>query len=129
MRINQCFLIIDDSYIDRIVTSSMVKTAFPSSEVTEAGGAIEGLQFLINKKHATPLIILLDIKMPEVNGFGFLEAFEKNNDIEKEGITIFMLSSTIDPTDVQQAEESTYVKKLLTKPLSLPELTATLSAL
>jgi response regulator RpfG family c-di-GMP phosphodiesterase len=116
------FLIIDDSYIDRIVASAMIKTVFTENTISETGGATEGLQFLQEKKHITPLIILLDVKMPQVDGFGFLDQFEHANEIDKSEITIFMLSSTIDPDDIRKAEKNPFVKKLLSKPLSIQQL-------
>ncbi|MBT1702615.1 response regulator [Chryseosolibacter indicus] len=129
MHQNSSFLIIDDSYIDRIVTASMLKTTFEECVVHEVNGAMEGLQFLTEKKYQAPLVILLDIKMPKVDGFDFLARLEKTDDIAKEDLAIIMLSSTIDPTDIQKAKENTNVKKLLSKPLSIQELNLVLHAM
>lgn len=67
------------------------------------------------------LIILLDIKMPEMDGFAFLEEFEKLDKKNSNQIMIFMLSSTLDPKDKTRAENNIFVKKLLSKPLSTEE--------
>jgi len=65
------------------------------------------------------LIILLDIKMPKMDGFEFLKHFDALPEDLKKKTQIFMLSSTLDPDDLKRANENCYVKKLFTKPLSV----------
>ncbi len=118
------FLIIDDSYIDRLVASMLIKRTLDIADVHEVSGGEQGLEFLRSRNN-TPqdkLIILLDIMMPQMNGFQFLEEFEKLDPFNKENIAIIMLSSTFDDHDIHRAKEHTRVKKLLSKPLSANEL-------
>ena len=118
------FLVVDDSYIDRIVTSMLIKNILNVTEVTQAAGGKEALEQIQQNTFGNKLILLLDIKMPVMDGFEFLDEYDKLPEGLKQNITIFMLSSTIDPDDIKKAEKNAYVRKILSKPLSVQELKA-----
>ena len=123
MHLKSTFLVIDDSYIDRLVCSMLIRREFEACEVHEVNSAKHGIEWLASRDSVNgQLVIMLDIMMPEMNGFEFLEQFEKLNPEVKESSTIFMLSSTLDHDDVARAEKHPHVKKLLSKPLSPKEL-------
>ena len=123
MHLKSTFLVIDDSYIDRLVCSMLIKREFEACEVHEVKSAKNGIEWLTSRHSANGrLVIMLDIMMPEMNGFEFLEQFEKLDPGVKSASTIFMLSSTLDYEDVARAEKHPYVRKLLSKSLSPKEL-------
>jgi CheY-like chemotaxis protein len=114
------FLVVDDSYIDRLVSAMMVRHTFAGAEVFEVSGGRQALDWL-ETTFATKdnhLVILLDIMMPQMNGFEFLVHFDKLRDGFQNGSTVVMLSSTLDDDDIRQAKNHPYVKKFLSKPLS-----------
>lgn len=84
--------------------------------------ALSGLEAiaLLDKLHAEgnalPEVILLDVYMPDMDGFGFLEAYSKKDYPNKEQITIIGLSSSHDPKDVERMQQYG-VTKYMTKPL------------
>jgi CheY-like chemotaxis protein len=119
--VNKQFLIVDDSYIDRLVAGMLVKRSFNATEVLEVSGGQPALEYICNKP-PRDLVILLDIMMPQMNGFEFLEKFEQLDQSIQNETTIIMLSSTIDPDDIERARKHKCVKKLLSKPLSANEL-------
>jgi CheY-like chemotaxis protein len=82
----KAFLIVDDSYIDRLVSGMLVKRTFNTNEVFEVVGGNEALEFLKAYKENTRLIILLDIMMPKMSGFEFLENFEHLDPVVKDKI-------------------------------------------
>jgi CheY-like chemotaxis protein len=122
------FLVIDDSYIDRLVSAMMIRHTFDGAEVFEMSSGQLALDWLqrhpqISDKH---LVILLDIMMPQMNGFEFLVQFDKINTVFRDW-TVMMLSSTLDDGDIRQAKNHPYVKKFLSKPLSPNQLKAFLA--
>jgi CheY-like chemotaxis protein len=124
MLVNYRFLVIDDSYIDRLVSGMLVRHTYNVTEVYEVNGGQQGLDWLLTEglKSEAKLIVLLDIMMPQMNGFEFLERFDKLDKILQDKTTIVMLSSTLDHEDMQRAKKHPSVKKLLSKPLSANEL-------
>ena len=123
MKANFKILIIDDNIIDQIVTKQLLKKTLGITEISTANNGKEGIQWLRNHKSNSEesLIILLDIKMPEMDGFEFLTVYEKFSEDFKNSTQIFMLSSTLDPNDITRAKNNKYVKTLLSKPLPIKE--------
>ncbi|MFV8325783.1 response regulator [Flavobacterium sp. ZS1P14] len=117
MKPNYKILIIDDNIIDQIVTKQLLKKALGITDINIANNGIQGIQWLNNYKwnFEESLIILLDIKMPEMDGFEFLSEFEMLPEALKKETQIFMLSSTLDPNDITRAKSNKYVKSLLSK--------------
>jgi CheY-like chemotaxis protein len=124
MQTNRTFLVIDDSYIDRLVSGMLIRRTFDVTDVHEVNGGRQALECLasLNVKPESHLIILLDIMMPQMNGFEFLDQFETLTSAVKDKTTIVMLSSTLDHEDRRRALQHESVKKLLSKPLSANEL-------
>ena len=110
-------LLIDDNYIDNFVTRRILESSnFADTIVVKqsAKEAIESLQDGLIR----PDVIFLDLRMPTMNGFEFLTEFDKLMGSVKEGIKIFMLSSSLDPFDVKRSAENKYVTQFLHKPLT-----------
>jgi CheY-like chemotaxis protein len=78
-----------------------------------------GLNYLNTNAFALPEIIFLDINMPVVNGFEFLDKFEKLNNTVKEHCAIIMLSSSVHIDDIKRAEADKHVRFFLSKPLTV----------
>ncbi len=55
--------------------------------------------------------------MPDLDGFGFLQEYEKLPETVKKSCIILMLSSSLNPEDHKRAEESKFVNRFLEKPL------------
>ena len=68
------------------------------------------------------LVVLLDILMPGMDGFGVLERLEYLPGSALGGLTIFMLSATLDREDLERAEGHPIVEALLPKPLDVHQL-------
>ncbi len=63
--------------------------------------------------------VFLDINMPEVDGWAFLEKFKKINELIKFEVKIFILSSSINPEDVVKAKNNNFVTNYFAKPLMM----------
>ena len=132
MSLDYSFIIIDDSELDRYVTQKfLVRTSngFIIKTFHDAEQALE----IIGESHdlagSTPVIILLDLQMPYMNGFQFVEEFEKlSAEIQKQYMIIVLtvLSSNSDPNDIQRIFTHKTVKSVIEKPLTKEKLNALL---
>jgi CheY-like chemotaxis protein len=110
-------LLIDDNYIDNFVTRRILESSNFAEEIAVRQSANEAINALKDGS-VKPDVIFLDLRMPLMNGFEFLNEFEKIEFEGKENIKIFMLSSSLDPTDVKRSTENKYVVQFIHKPLT-----------
>lgn len=113
-------MVIDDTKIDLYIATHVLKKNKFTEEIMEydmATKAIEYLEQNQDKPELLPEVILLDIRMPEMDGFQFLERLSLLPQSLKQSCCIVMLSSSLDPEDLDRAESNPVVKKFLNKPL------------
>lgn len=117
------FLLIEDNTIDQLITTQLLKKKLGVKEIVIANNGREGIRWLQEHRKNTdkPLIVLLDIRMPEMDGFEFLSAYGALSAEEKKDTQIIMLSSTLDSEDIRRAKNNVYVSELLSKPLPISE--------
>ncbi|MGB0177074.1 MAG: response regulator [Owenweeksia sp.] len=111
------YLLIDDNPIDLLVNEKVIVNISNNNEVIKKQSGPEALEYLRQNSNDLPDVILLDIKMPLMNGFEFLEALEAENVDSLKKIKVYMVSSSIDPLDLKRSEESPYITAFLEKPL------------
>lgn len=123
------FILIDDSSFDLFIYEKLIVKSGIANSVKAFNSARLALEYLISEENNIPdSVILLDLQLPGMNGFEFVDKFHSVSDALKNKIKIFMLSSTIDSTDIEKARASPYILDLLSKPLEMPLLQAKLSA-
>ena len=118
-------MLIDDNDIDLKVNSKLITLSGLFSDIITCLSAEEGLAYLykhVDQLEELPDYILLDIQMPEKDGFDFLDVFRTLPKHLTEKCLIAILSSTLDFGDIKKAEANPYVIKLLKKPLFPKEL-------
>lgn len=121
-RIN--LLVIDDDEINIFIIKKIVdKTGFDVNTVSKGNGqlAIDYINSVIGGDESFPDIILIDINMPVLNGWDFIEAYEKLEVSHK--VDIYMLSSSVYENDIERAKSYKSVKGFISKPLSIERLT------
>lgn len=124
-------MVVDDSDIDRFVASYNIKRYGLAEEVIlkeSAKSALEYLKLTSVHLEKLPSIIFLDIRMPEMDGFEFLDEFANLPEIVQQSCTVIMLSSSIDPNDQARAEENKFVRQFMSKPLDEEKLQPLLQA-
>ena len=110
-------LLIDDNYIDNFVTRKILESGHFADNIVVHQSPTEAITALRNGT-VKPDVIFLDIRMPQMTGFEFLKEFE-NIPMENKGtVKIFMLSSSLDPTDMNSSTNNKYVAQFLHKPLT-----------
>jgi len=113
-------ILIDDSAFDLFIYEKLLIKSGITRTVKSFNSAREALKYLVTEESRLPeTVILLDLQMPDMNGFEFIEAFGSVPESIKNKIRIFMLSSTIDSRDIEKARSSPDILDLLPKPLEI----------
>ena len=114
------FLLIDDDPINNLLCSSIIERVLPQAEIVKFTEPEKGLDYIKGLANNTPsakTILYLDINMPGMNGWEFMEAFETLDKNTREQIVIYILSSSIDPRDIEKAKNNSYIVDYFVKPL------------
>jgi len=106
-------ILIDDDEINNFINRKLLTRYDPELDISEFIVAREALAHLKNGTRHLPDIILLDINMPEMNGWEFIMEFSKLNLSSK----VVMLTSSIDERDEEKALTFPEIKGYFTKPL------------
>ncbi|CAA9196535.1 response regulator [Flavobacterium bizetiae] len=121
MQLKPVFLVIEDNLIDQLVITQLLTKGMQIEQIVIANNGKEGIEWLTTQKKNQSLIILLDIQMPIMNGFEFLDAFHKLNKEIKKETQIYVLSSTLDPEELEHINKNDDVSGFLNKPFPIEE--------
>jgi CheY-like chemotaxis protein len=113
-------LLIDDNYIDNFITRRILESSHFAEQIIVRQSPAEAIDSL-REGSIKPDVIFLDIRMPVMNGFEFLQEYDALL-IDKNDTKIFMLSSSLDPMDMKQSLGNKYITQFIHKPLTLKAL-------
>ena len=116
-------MLVDDDEINNFITVKLIKKAYPDAVLSaflNGHLAIDKLKNIItNNPENIPDFILLDINMPVMNGWEFLEEYKVLNIDADKKITIYILSSSVFSNDIDKAKSYESVANFISKPLNL----------
>lgn len=114
------FMVIDDSKLDCFIAEKIIRNTGKCETIRSFLQAKDALEYISNTptEEHTHTILLVDIQMPIMNGFEFVEAFEKLPESITDNYTIYIISSSINETDLNKVHNYKTVKQFLNKPLT-----------
>ncbi len=114
-------MIIDDSKLDRFITANVIKRDVFADEIADfssVAAALDHLKAVTNTPEAIPQIIFLDINMPVMDGFDFLDRYVQLPDAIQKHCVVIMISSTNSQEDFNRISTYPSVRFFFEKPLS-----------
>lgn len=120
-KMNKKFIVVDDDSVNNLICRKVINLVFPEAEVLTFTNPEKALLYIKSNfaySFGKRAILLLDINMPILSGWDFLEEFEGSDANIKEQLKIYMLSSSTDQLDKDRANENKNVCGYIEKPLN-----------
>lgn len=115
-------LFIDDDPITLMLCKMVISKASFSNEIATAKNGEEALHFFDNLIQSNdkkiPQLIFLDLNMPVMGGWEFLDSFSTDKYADYNHIKVIILSSTVDPEDMKRSKKYPMILDFLSKPIS-----------
>ena len=121
----QSILLIDDDDINNFLSNELIALYWPSAIVTSIMYVEEATRYLqekINTNQPLPDIIMVDLNMPILNGWDFVEAFEKLDTELTKNTQVCIYSSSVYYKDIEKSKQYACVKKFYSKPITQQQL-------
>ena len=106
-------MLVDDDVTNNIITKKLLLKYDSSFIVQEYKSAADAISALKNNDFK-PNLIFLDVNMPDMNGWQFLDKFTTL----RISVNIYMLTSSVDVLDIERAKTSPYLQGFISKPLT-----------
>ena len=117
----QLALLVDDESFDQMMYKRIIERSGLVAEIMGFLAADHALEFLLNNPDRDIDVIFLDINMPRMDGFEFLEAATEQLGHDFAKVCVVMLTTSLNPSDERRAREFELVKDFLNKPLTLED--------
>ena len=121
----ESILFIDDDPITLMLCKMVISKSLFSKEIATAKNGEVALQYFnklkqvnTNSKFTKPQLIFLDLNMPVMGGWEFLDSFSTADYSDYNKTKVIILSSTIDPGDLEKSKKYPMVIDFLSKPIS-----------
>jgi len=118
-------LIIDDDEVYNFVFNKMIEQLALAETITTCQSGNQGLSYIkdsIDQEEDLPDLIFLDINMPVMNGWEFLDEYQELKSRIQKQISLFLLSSSLLPDDLNKSKRYHIVDGFIIKPLTHDQL-------
>jgi CheY-like chemotaxis protein len=115
-----CILLVDDDETTNFIHQSLLEDLGVRDKILVSNNgreALDAIQQEQAKDTHNPMLILLDLNMPVMNGFEFLEAYQQSEEALKQSVAIVILTTSLNPRDIHRVKDMG-VADYLNKPLS-----------
>ena len=117
----KCILLIDDDYATNYIHKRVIDKAEITENVVVVESGYDALEYLREtniEEYPRPDIIFLDINMPGMDGFEFLEEYENLKEMQKGNIILVMLTTSLNPEDKNKSDSISIINGFRNKPLT-----------
>lgn len=132
MRPLPCIMLVDDDQTTNFLNQLLLNKLAITEHIlvaTDGGQALQQLQQHQELRSTEqPMLLLLDVNMPGMNGIQFLEAYQQLPLVQQQGVVMVMLTTSLHPRDVQRVQELNIVADFISKPLTAEKVNALLQA-
>src|SRR3954454_17966921 len=115
-----CFVDNDEVYL--FLIRKMIEKKYTTDKLLEFYNGLEAIEFIkenIEDTHLLPDIIFLDINMPVMDGWEFIESFKRIKNEIRKPVTIYMVSSSVDDADIDRAKNIKEISEFICKPMTI----------
>lgn len=111
--------VIDDDFVYHFAVKKLLQKIEGVEEVLSFYNGIEAIDYLAKyQTNRIPDLIFLDIRMPVLDGWGFLERYEQIEENLEDNPVIYLVSSSSEPDDIKRARYYKSVEGYIIKPIS-----------
>ncbi|MBS9461433.1 response regulator [Flagellimonas sp. 389] len=115
-------LLLDDNPATNYIHKKFIEKVNCTERVLEFQNGYEALKYIRDHSHRPPDLIFVDINMPIMDAWEFLEEFEKLEEGLRQKSKVFVLTTSLSPRDVEKANQIGFIEDIMMKPLSTDDI-------